>query len=137
MGKQFSVIVHPFFTIFSILFKMDDVDRVDGQPNGKVLGNSANLDKRMSCTVNLLNFYGTSGDSKQRRQEMYLRYVYKLHDLHIPPNNGTTHGNGNNSFSNSHINYTEAGFTLKLHADLLEWSNKTLHSDLRYLYHVS
>ena len=116
---------------------MDDVDRVDGQANGKVLGNSANLDKRMSCTVNLLNFYGTSGDSKQRRQEMYLRYVYKLHDLHIPPNNGTTHGNGNNSFSNSHINYTEAGFTLKLHADLLEWSNKTLHSDLRYLYHVS
>ena len=81
----------------------------------------------MSCTVNLLNFYGSSGDSKQRRQEMYLRYVYKLHDLHIPPNGSSSNGVS----SNSHINYTEAGFTLKLHADLLDWSNRTLHSDLR------
>jgi hypothetical protein len=81
----------------------------------------------MSCTVNLLNFYGSSGDSKQRRQEMYLRYVYKLHDLHIPPNGNTTNSNS----LSTHINYTEAGFTLKLHADLLEWSNRTLHSDLR------
>ena len=83
----------------------------------------------MSCTVNLLNFYGSSGDSKQRRQEMYLRYVYKLHDLHIPPNSASSNGVN----FNSHINYTEAGFTLKLHADLLDWSNRTLHTDLRYL----
>ena len=86
----------------------------------------------MSCTVNLLNFYGSSGDSKQRRQEMYLRYVYKLHDLHIPLNVNNSSNNGNSL--STHINYTEAGFTLKLHADLLEWSNRTLHSDLRYLY---
>ena len=49
---------------------------------------------------------------------MYLRYVYKLHDLHMQ--NCTV------------PNYTEAGFTLKLHADLLQWTNRTLHSDLRF-----
>ena len=116
-----------FTNHFSIL-QNDDGDGVEA--NGKV-GTSSNLDKRMSCTVNLLNFYGSSGDSKQRRQEMYLRYVYKLHDLHIPAN-GAVSG----SSLNTHINYTEAGFTLKLHADLLEWSNRTLHSDLRYLPNV-
>ena len=29
-------------------------------------------------------------------------------------------------------NYTEAGFTLKLHSDLLHWTNRTLHADLRF-----
>ena len=69
-----------------------------------------NRDKRMSCTVNLLNFYR----SEKNRAEMYLRYIYKLHDLHIPAGS-----------------YTEAAFTLKLHADDLAWSNRPLHSDLR------
>ena len=46
---------------------------------------------------------------------MYLRYIYKLHDLHIPAGS-----------------YTEAAFTLKLHANDLSWSNRPLHSDLRY-----
>ena len=106
--------------------------------NGYTDGNactSGNLDKRMSCTVNLLNFYGSSGDSKQRRQEMYLRYVYKLHDLHVSSQNHASvnhHSNGPSNSSQQQINYTEAGFTLKLHADILEWSNRTLHSDLRY-----
>ena len=36
-------------------------------------GVKSSLDQRMSCTVNLLNFYGSSCESKQRRQEMYLR----------------------------------------------------------------
>ena len=107
------------------MLKVDDTDGTSSI-NG-VTVTSGNLDKRMSCTVNLLNFYGSAGDSKQRRQEMYLRYVYKLHDLHVPQN-----GN-NGATSNSQINYTEAGFTLKLHADLLHWTNRTLHSDLRYV----
>ncbi len=64
----------------------------------------------MSCTVNLLNFYR----SEKNRKEMYLRYIYKLHDLHLPAGS-----------------LTEAAFTLKLHADDLEWSNRPLHSDLR------
>ena len=106
------------------MIKVDDTDGTSSI-NG-ITVTSGNLDKRMSCTVNLLNFYGSAGDSKQRRQEMYLRYVYKLHDLHVPQN-----GN-NGATSNSQINYTEAGFTLKLHADLLDWTNRTLHSDLRY-----
>ncbi|XP_040570903.1 dedicator of cytokinesis protein 3 isoform X3 [Lepeophtheirus salmonis] len=76
-----------------------------------VIQGDENRDKRMSCTVNLLNFY----QSEVNRHEMYLRYIYKLHDLHIPADN-----------------YAEAGFTLKLHADQLAWSNRTLHSDLRY-----
>jgi hypothetical protein len=43
------------------------------------------------------------------------RYVYKLHDLHVPVGN-----------------FTEAAFTLKLHADDLEWASRTLHADLRF-----
>ena len=121
-----SLITYIFF------LQSEEADGSNGNTNGKI-GSSTNLDKRMSCTVNLLNFYGSSGDSKQRRQEMYLRYVYKLHDLHIfSSNSGSANNNNNNGSSlSSHINYTEAGFTLKLHADLLEWSNRTLHSDLR------
>lgn len=61
-----------------------------------------NRDKRMSCTVNLLNFYKNEFD----RKEMYLRYIYKLHDLHV-----------------SADNFTEAGFTLKLYADQLTWTD--------------
>jgi len=44
-----------------------------------------------------------------------LRYVYKLYDLHLTAEN-----------------YSEAGVTLKLHADTLGWTNRTLHADLRY-----
>ena len=40
--------------------------------------------------------------------------MYKLHDLHVPVGN-----------------YTEAAFTLKLHADDLDWASRTLHADLR------
>ncbi|CAL4142292.1 unnamed protein product, partial [Meganyctiphanes norvegica] len=54
---------------------------------------------RMSCTVNLLDFY-----SSINRKELYLRYVYKLVDLHL-----------------SCDNYTEAGYTLLQHANLLKW----------------
>lgn len=43
---------------------------------------------------------------------MYLRYIYKLHALHV-----------------SADNFTEAGFTLKLYADSLSWTNAPLTSD--------
>lgn len=46
---------------------------------------------------------------------MYLRYIYKLHDLHLPAEN-----------------YTEAGFTMKLYADQLSWTARTLVSDPHY-----
>lgn len=45
---------------------------------------------------------------------MYLRYIYKLHELHT-----------------SAENYTEAAFTLKLYADQLQW-NSNLVTDPHY-----
>lgn len=73
-----------------------------------VMQGDENRDKRMSCTVNLLSFY----KNEINRKEMYLRYIYKLHDLHFPAEN-----------------FTEAGFTLKLYADQLSWNNTPLAGD--------
>ncbi|KAF5891448.1 dedicator of cytokinesis protein 2, partial [Clarias magur] len=56
---------------------------------------------RMSCTVNLLNFY-----KDINREGMYIRYLYKLRDLHLEGEN-----------------YTEAAYTLLLHSKLLKWSD--------------
>ncbi|XP_068248219.1 dedicator of cytokinesis protein 2 isoform X7 [Palaemon carinicauda] len=66
-------------------------------------------DTRMSCTVNLLDFY-----SEINRKELYLRYVYKLQDLHLGCDN-----------------YTEAGYTLLQHANLLRWSSEDLQPALK------
>uniref|UniRef100_A0AAQ6A830 Dedicator of cytokinesis 1 n=1 Tax=Amphiprion ocellaris TaxID=80972 RepID=A0AAQ6A830_AMPOC len=57
-----------------------------------------NKENRMSCTVNVLNFY-----KEIDREEMYIRYLYKLCDLHKECDN-----------------YTEAAYTLLLHAKLLK-----------------
>jgi dedicator of cytokinesis protein 3 len=46
---------------------------------------------------------------------MYLRYIYKLHDLHL-----------------SAENYAEAGFTLLLHTEMLCWSGDNLPPDNNY-----
>ncbi|XP_065372195.1 dedicator of cytokinesis protein 3 isoform X2 [Calliphora vicina] len=70
-----------------------------------VMQGEENRDKRMSCTVNLLNFY----KNEINRKEMYLRYIYKLHDLHLQAEN-----------------YTEAGFTLKLYANMLAWDRESM-----------
>ncbi|RWS11389.1 dedicator of cytokinesis protein 3-like isoform X2, partial [Dinothrombium tinctorium] len=67
-----------------------------------------NRDKRMSCTVNLLKFY----KNEINRKEMYIRYIYKLYDLHLPADN-----------------FTEAAFTLKLHSQLLDWSSNIVAGD--------
>uniref|UniRef100_A0A8K9UY61 Dedicator of cytokinesis 1 n=1 Tax=Oncorhynchus mykiss TaxID=8022 RepID=A0A8K9UY61_ONCMY len=61
-----------------------------------------NKENRMSCTVNVLNFY-----KEIEREEMYIRYLYKLCDLHKECDN-----------------YTEAAYTLLLHAKLLKWSEE-------------
>lgn len=63
-----------------------------------------NRENRMSCTVNLLNFYQDIG-----RKEMYIRYLNKLCDLHLECDN-----------------FTEAAHTLQLHAQLLRWSEEPL-----------
>uniref|UniRef100_H3BAQ7 Dedicator of cytokinesis 5 n=1 Tax=Latimeria chalumnae TaxID=7897 RepID=H3BAQ7_LATCH len=65
-------------------------------------------ENRMSCTVNLLNFY-----KEKKREDIYIRYLYKLRDLHRVCEN-----------------YTEAAYTLLLHAELLQWSDKPCASHL-------
>ncbi|KAL2077285.1 hypothetical protein ACEWY4_026789 [Coilia grayii] len=63
---------------------------------------------KMSCTVNLLNFY-----KDINREAMYIRYLYKLRDLHVDIEN-----------------YTEAAYTLLLHSKLLKWSDDQLPPQL-------
>ncbi|KAG8233145.1 hypothetical protein J437_LFUL010375, partial [Ladona fulva] len=74
-----------------------------------VIQGDENRDKRMSCTVNLLNFY----KNEINRKEMYVRYIHKLHDLHLAAEN-----------------FAEAGFTLQLYADQLDWSGVSLSSSM-------
>ncbi|NXQ31423.1 DOCK2 protein, partial [Alaudala cheleensis] len=69
----------------------------------RAVRNDENKTYSMSCTVNLLNFY-----KEIDRQAMYIRYLYKLKDLHI-----------------SYENYTEGAYTLLLHARLLTWSEES------------
>ena len=69
----------------------------------------------MCCTSNLLDFY-----SYINCKELYLRYIYKLQELHIRCDN-----------------YTEAAYTLKLHADLLYWKPEPLPEYLKSLRHRS
>ncbi|NXE92761.1 DOCK2 protein, partial [Menura novaehollandiae] len=68
----------------------------------RAVRNDENKTYSMSCTVNLLNFY-----KEIDRQAMYIRYLYKLKDLHV-----------------SYENYTEGAYTLLLHARLLTWSEE-------------
>ncbi|XP_050543349.1 dedicator of cytokinesis protein 1 isoform X2 [Daktulosphaira vitifoliae] len=73
-----------------------------------------NKENRMNCTVNLLNFY-----MDIKRQEIYIRYVNKLCALHLDCDD-----------------FAEAAYTLRLHSELLSWSNDSLppllRSPLRY-----
>lgn len=64
----------------------------------------SNHDKKVFCIVNLLHFYQT----EINRPEIYLRYLYKLHNLHIEADD-----------------YIEAGFTLLLHSQMLTWNITT------------
>uniref|UniRef100_A0A182PP68 DOCKER domain-containing protein n=1 Tax=Anopheles epiroticus TaxID=199890 RepID=A0A182PP68_9DIPT len=73
-----------------------------------VMQGDENRDKRMTCTVNLLNFY----NDEINRKEMYIRYIYKLLDLHLGAEN-----------------YVEAGLTLKLYADMLSWDSENISDE--------
>lgn len=77
--------------------------------------NDENKENRMSCTVNLLDFY-----SEINRKEMYIRYVNKLCDLHLECDN-----------------FTEAAHTLRLHSHLLQWSDNPLPPLLRSPRHLN
>uniref|UniRef100_A0A8C9UB20 Dedicator of cytokinesis 4 n=1 Tax=Scleropages formosus TaxID=113540 RepID=A0A8C9UB20_SCLFO len=67
--------------------------------------------KKIGCTVSLLNFYKT----ELNKEEMYIRYIHKLYDLHLKAQN-----------------YTEAAYTLLLYDELLEWSDRPLREFLNY-----
>ncbi|KAJ7305167.1 hypothetical protein JRQ81_011072, partial [Phrynocephalus forsythii] len=65
--------------------------------------------KNLDDMVYLLqNFY-----KEKKREDIYIRYLYKLRDLHTGSEN-----------------YTEAAYTLLLHAELLQWSDKPCASHL-------
>ena len=57
------------------------------------------------------NFY----KDEINREEMYIRYVNKLHELHLVAGN-----------------HTEAGKTLELYAKVLNWSTHMLPKEMRY-----
>uniref|UniRef100_A0A8C3EKH1 Dedicator of cytokinesis protein 4 n=1 Tax=Corvus moneduloides TaxID=1196302 RepID=A0A8C3EKH1_CORMO len=67
--------------------------------------------KKIGCTVSLLNFYKT----ELNKEEMYIRYIHKLYDLHLKAQN-----------------FTEAAYTLLLYDELLEWSDRPLREFLSY-----
>uniref|UniRef100_A0A8C9E7G3 Dedicator of cytokinesis protein 4 n=1 Tax=Phocoena sinus TaxID=42100 RepID=A0A8C9E7G3_PHOSS len=67
--------------------------------------------KKIGCTVSLLNFYKT----ELNKEEMYIRYIHKLYDLHLKAQNFT----GN------------CVFWLRL-GELLEWSDRPLREFLTY-----
>ncbi|XP_058229959.1 dedicator of cytokinesis protein 3 isoform X7 [Hemibagrus wyckioides] len=67
--------------------------------------------KKIGCTVNLLNFY----KSEINKEEMYIRYIHKLCDMHLQAEN-----------------YTEAAFTLLLYWELLQWEDRPLREFLHY-----
>ena len=68
-----------------------------------------NKENRMLCIVNILEFYNEIG-----RRELYLRYLYKLLDLHIQSEN-----------------WIEAAYTLSYHANLLNWSDDPVEAFLK------
>ncbi|GAA6106955.1 dedicator of cytokinesis protein 3 isoform X2 [Tachysurus ichikawai] len=67
--------------------------------------------KKIGCTVNLLNFY----KSEINKEEMYIRYIHKLCDMHLQAEN-----------------YTEAAFSLLLYWELLQWEDRPLREFLHY-----
>uniref|UniRef100_A0A8C4Q7C8 Dedicator of cytokinesis 3 n=1 Tax=Eptatretus burgeri TaxID=7764 RepID=A0A8C4Q7C8_EPTBU len=68
-------------------------------------------EKKIGCAVTLLNFYKT----EINKEEMYVRYIHKLCDMHLQAQN-----------------FTEAGLTLQLYAELIGWGERPLGPFLHY-----
>ncbi|XP_043541484.1 dedicator of cytokinesis protein 5-like, partial [Chiloscyllium plagiosum] len=80
-----------------LITKLDqEVEGGRGDENYKVIL------ERMMTDLPLLTFY-----KEKKREDIYIRYLYKLRDLHRDCEN-----------------YTEAAYTLLLHAELLQWSDQ-------------
>uniref|UniRef100_A0A9J8AED3 Dedicator of cytokinesis 1 n=1 Tax=Cyprinus carpio carpio TaxID=630221 RepID=A0A9J8AED3_CYPCA len=67
----------------------------------------------MQCEFHFRRCFQTNFYKEIEREEMYIRYLYKLCDLHKECDN-----------------YTEAGYTLLLHAKLLKWSEEACAAHL-------
>uniref|UniRef100_A0A3Q3F4H7 Dedicator of cytokinesis 3 n=1 Tax=Labrus bergylta TaxID=56723 RepID=A0A3Q3F4H7_9LABR len=67
--------------------------------------------KKISGSVNLMNFY----KSEVNKEDMYIRYIHKLCDLHLQAED-----------------FTEAAFTLLLYWELLQWEDRPLRDFLHY-----
>lgn len=78
----------------------------------QVCGGEDHRSSHMKCTFNILNFY----KDNTNKEEMYIRYIKKLYDLHLGAQN-----------------YVEAGLTLKLYAQLLQWKDGIRKEELDYL----
>lgn len=111
---------------FHQLFKKEMVDKFENHPNMGEIGMKfvvvvsqlmrrlleyrmmltgpyhENIECQMITLVNLLEFY-----TEHERRELYIRYLYKLFDLHIACEN-----------------YTEAAYALWFHSRLLDWSDE-------------
>ena len=75
------------------------------------------MNHEYTVTFPIQNFY----KNEINREEMYIRYIHKLVQLH-----------------NNAGNSTEAGFTLLLHAELLDWGdNRMLEADENDKYPAS
>ncbi|XP_061187697.1 dedicator of cytokinesis protein 3-like isoform X2 [Saccostrea echinata] len=77
----------------------------------QVCGGEDHKSSHMKCTFNILNFY----KDNTNKEEMYIRYIKKLYDLHLTAQN-----------------YVEAGLTLKLYAQLLQWRDTMRKEELDY-----
>uniref|UniRef100_A0A3Q1HX29 Uncharacterized protein n=1 Tax=Anabas testudineus TaxID=64144 RepID=A0A3Q1HX29_ANATE len=67
--------------------------------------------KKIGGSVNLMNFY----KSEVNKEDMYIRYIHKLCDLHLQAED-----------------FTEAAFTLLLYWELLQWEDRPLRDFLHY-----
>uniref|UniRef100_A0A6Q2YN00 Dedicator of cytokinesis 3 n=1 Tax=Esox lucius TaxID=8010 RepID=A0A6Q2YN00_ESOLU len=67
--------------------------------------------KKVGGSSNLMNFY----KSEINKEDMYIRYIHKLCDLHLQAED-----------------YTEAAFTLLLYWELLHWEDRPLREFLHY-----
>ncbi|GAB1294636.1 Dedicator of cytokinesis protein 3 [Apodemus speciosus] len=88
--------------------------------------------KKVGCTVNLMNFY----KSEINKEEMYIRYIHKLCDMHLQAENYTDTeiilGPQKKPRASILSIPTEAAFTLLLYCELLQWEDRPLREFLHY-----
>uniref|UniRef100_A0A3Q2C9A3 Dedicator of cytokinesis 3 n=1 Tax=Cyprinodon variegatus TaxID=28743 RepID=A0A3Q2C9A3_CYPVA len=77
----------------------------------KVYKGNQTFTKIEGLTLNVINFY----KSEINKEEMYIRYIHKLCDMHLQAEN-----------------YTEAAFTLLLYWELLHWDERPVKEFLHY-----